>query len=188
MNTKKKSQGFSVRSVVATGIGAAVFFVLMKFIAIPTGIPNTTINLAEGWLALIAGLFGPVVGLLVGFIGHTLNDAVTYGSPWWSWVIADGIFGLLLGLGKKYLALEYGNLSTKKLIQFNIWQAISNVIVWFIIAPIGDILIYKEAAQKVFLQGAVTAVVNTVSVAIIGSLLLVAYVKSRPKKNSLRNE
>ncbi|QBR46904.1 ECF-type riboflavin transporter substrate-binding protein [Leuconostoc kimchii] len=188
MNDRKKREGFSVRSVVATGIGAAVFFVLMKFIAIPTGIPNTTVNVAEGWLALIASLFGPVVGLLVGFIGHTLNDAVTYGSPWWSWVIADAIFGLLLGFGKKYLALEYGDLSTKKLIQFNIWQAISNVIVWLIIAPIGDILIYKEPAQKVFLQGAVTAFVNTLSVAIIGSLLLVAYVKSRPKKSSLRSE
>ncbi|ETJ38289.1 hypothetical protein Q604_UNBC07582G0001, partial [human gut metagenome] len=73
MHNQKKNQGFSVKSVVATGIGAAVFFVLMKFIAIPTGVPNTTINVAEGWLALIAGLFGPVVGLLVGLIGHTLN-------------------------------------------------------------------------------------------------------------------
>ncbi|ACA81997.1 ECF-type riboflavin transporter substrate-binding protein [Leuconostoc citreum] len=188
MHNQKKNQGFSVKSVVATGIGAAVFFVLMKFIAIPTGVPNTTINVAEGWLALIAGLFGPVVGLLVGLIGHTLNDAVTYGAPWWSWVIADGVFGLLLGFGKKYLALEYGELTTKKLVQFNVWQAVSNVLVWVIIAPLGDIIIYKEAAQKVFLQGAVTTVVNTISVAIIGSLLLVAYVKSRPKKSSLRSE
>lgn len=81
MQKKQQKTGFSVRSVVATGIGAAVFFVLMKFIAIPTGVPNTTINVAEGWLALIASLFGPVVGLLVGIIGHTLNDAVTYGAP-----------------------------------------------------------------------------------------------------------
>ena len=188
MVKQKKSDGLSVRSVVATGIGAAVFFVLMKFIAIPTGVPNTTINVAEGWLALIAGLFGPVVGWLVGLIGHTLNDAVTYGAPWWSWVLADGIFGLLLGLSKRSLALAYGELTTKKIVQFNLWQAVSNLVVWVIIAPIGDILIYKEAAQKVFLQGAVAAVVNTLSVAIIGTLLLVAYVKSRPKKSSLRRE
>ena len=188
MNNRKKSNGFSVRSVVATGIGAAVFFVLMKFISIPTGISNTNINVAEGWLALIAGLFGPVVGLLVGFIGHTLNDAVTYGSPWWSWVIADALFGFLLGLSRRFLLLEYGDLIAKKLIQFNIWQVVVNIFVWVVVAPVGDILIYKEAAQKVFLQGAVTAVVNIVSVAVIGSLLLVAYVKSRPKKSSLRSE
>ena len=86
------------------------------------------------------------------------------------------------------LALEYGTLTTKKIIQFNIWQAVANIIAWVIIAPLGDILIYKEAAQKVFLQGVVAAAVNTISVAVIGTLLLIAYVKSRPKKSSLRSE
>ena len=56
------------------------------------------------------------------------------------------------------------------------------------IAPIGDILIYKQPANKVFLQGIVAAIVNILSVAIIGSILIVAYVKSRPKKSSLRSE
>lgn len=142
MSEQRKKSGLSVRAVVATGIGAAVFFILMKYIAIPTGVPNTNVNVAEGWLALIAGLFVPVVGFLVGIIGHTLTDA-TYGAPWWSWVL---------------------------------------------IAPIGDILIYKQPANKVFLQGIVAAIVNILSVAIIGSILIVAYVKSRPKKSSLRSE
>ena len=77
MKENNKKTGLSVRSVVATGIGAAVFFILMKYIAIPTGVPNTNVNVAEGWLALIAGLFGPVVGFLVGVIGHTIT-AVSY--------------------------------------------------------------------------------------------------------------
>ncbi|MDD4462543.1 MAG: ECF transporter S component, partial [Eubacteriales bacterium] len=41
--------------VVATGIGAALFFVLMRFVAVPSGIPNTTLNLAYAILALFAG-------------------------------------------------------------------------------------------------------------------------------------
>ncbi len=160
----------------------------MKYLAIPTGISNTNINVAEGLLALMAGLFGPVVGFLIGFIGHALNDAVTYGSPWWSWVFADAVFGLLIGLSRRFLALEYGQLGAKKLIQFNIWQIIANAIAWLVVAPIGDILLYKEPAAKVFLQGIVTTVANSLSVAIIGSLFLVAYVKSRPRKSSLRSE
>ena len=36
MKENNKKTGLSVRSVVATGIGAAVFFILMKYIAIPT--------------------------------------------------------------------------------------------------------------------------------------------------------
>ncbi|GMA70000.1 UPF0397 protein [Leuconostoc litchii] len=187
MKESNKKAGLSVRSVVATGIGAAVFFILMKYIAIPTGVPNTNVNVAEGWLALIAGLFGPVVGFLVGIIGHTLTDA-TYGAPWWSWVLADGVFGLLLGFSKRFLDLEGGDLSTKKLVQFNVWQVIANVIAWLLVAPIGDILIYKQPANKVFLQGITATIVNVLSVAIIGSILLIAYVKSRPKKNSLRSE
>lgn len=182
--TNKKNNLNSITGVVATGIGAAVFFVLMKFVAIPTGVPNTQINVAEGWLALIAGLFGPVVGLFVGLIGHTLND-LTYGSPWWSWVLADG---MLLGLAKRQLDVRYGTLTTAKLVTFNIWQIIANVIAWVVIAPLGDILIYREPAAKVFLQGTVAAGTNAISVAVIGTILLVAYSKSRPKKSSLRSE
>jgi len=187
MSEQRKKSGLSVRAVVATGIGAAVFFILMKYIAIPTGVRNTNVNVAEGWLALIAGLFGPVVGFLVGIIGHTLTDA-TYGAPWWSWVLADGVFGLLLGLSKRFLDLQGGDLTAKKLIQFNVWQIVANVVSWVVIAPIGDILIYKQPANKVFLQGIVAAIVNILSVAIIGSILIVAYVKSHPKKSSLRSE
>ena len=51
MSEQRKKSGLSVRAVVATGIGAAVFFILMKYIAIPTGVPNTNVNVAEGgWL------------------------------------------------------------------------------------------------------------------------------------------
>lgn len=55
----------------------------------------------------------------MGIIGHTLTDA-TYGAPWWSWVLADGVFGLLLGLSKRFLDLQGGDLTAKKLIQFNV--------------------------------------------------------------------
>jgi len=47
----QNKQSNSIRTVVATGIGAAVIFVLMKFVAIPTGIPNTQVNVAIGFLA-----------------------------------------------------------------------------------------------------------------------------------------
>lgn len=183
-----KKSYLTTKAVVATGIGAAVFFVLFKFVAIPTGIPNTQINVAEAWLALIAANFGPVVGALVALIGHTLNDAISYGSVWWSWVIADGLFGLLIGLAAKRLALTDGNLTTQKLVLFNVWQLVANAIAWAIVAPLGDILIYSEPAKKVFLQGGVTTVVNFLSIAILGTILLVAFNKTQVKKGSLKKE
>ena len=90
---------FSVKTIVAIGIGAALFFVLGRFVSIPSPVPNTTISTQYGLLAFMSVVYGPVAGALMGFIGHALID-FSYGwGIWWSWVIASGVFGLLMGLG-----------------------------------------------------------------------------------------
>ena len=89
---------FSVKTIVAIGIGAALFFVLGRFVAIPSPVPNTNISVQYGLLAFLSVVYGPVAGALVGFIGHALID-FSYGwGIWWSWVIASGVFGLHFGL------------------------------------------------------------------------------------------
>ncbi|MDR3242277.1 MAG: ECF-type riboflavin transporter substrate-binding protein [Lactobacillaceae bacterium] len=173
----------NLRLIGAIVIGAIGFFLLMRYIAIPTGVHNTQINFAEGWLSLVTAIFGPIVGLIVALVGHTLNDFSRYDSAWWSWVIADGLFGLLLGLATQRLHLANGTLTVKKIIAFNIWQLIANVIAWLIIAPLGDILIYGEPAKKVFIQGATATGVNFATVAVFGTLLLVGYNKIFKLKN-----
>ena len=65
---------FSVKTIVAIGIGAALFFVLGRFVAIPSPVPNTNISIQYGLLAFMATLFGPMAGLLIGFIGHFFID------------------------------------------------------------------------------------------------------------------
>ena len=60
-----------IKNVVAIGIGAALFFVLGRFVAIPSPVPNTNISLQYAVLALLAAMYGPVAGGLIGFIGHT---------------------------------------------------------------------------------------------------------------------
>jgi uncharacterized membrane protein len=82
---------FGIRSVVAIGIGTALYIVL-SLVSIPLGfIPNTAIQPRAALLALIAAIFGPIVGVAVGFLGHALSDAFQYGSVWWSWVFPDAI-------------------------------------------------------------------------------------------------
>ena len=39
-----KNEGISVKTIVAIGIGAAVFVILGRFIVIPTGFPDTNIE------------------------------------------------------------------------------------------------------------------------------------------------
>ena len=44
----------SIKTVVAVGIGAALFFVLGRFVAIPSGIPNTNICVQYAVLGMLA--------------------------------------------------------------------------------------------------------------------------------------
>ena len=174
----------SIKTVVAIGIGAALFFVLGRFVAIPSGVPNTNISLQYAVLGLLAAMYGPVAGGLIGFIGHTLIDLSWGGSPWWSWVIASAFVGVVVGLFAKKIAIEEGTFGKKEVITF----AIANVVAWLGIAPVLDILIYAEPANKVFAQGAMAAVVNSLTAVIVGALLAAAYAKTIAKKGSLDKE
>lgn len=178
---------FSIKTIVAIGIGSAVFVILSRFATFPTGIANTNIDTAYGFLALIGALFGPVTGFLVGFIGHTIKDLTTYGA-WWSWIICSGLIGGAYGIITKKLSIETGQLSVKEIVLFNVFQVLANALVWGLIAPSLDVLIYAEAPSKVYTQGLAAGLANSVTVGIIGSLLLIAYAKSRTQKGSLTKE
>ena len=184
-NTMNKKS--PVVTIVAIGIGAALFFVLGRFVAIPSPVPNTNISIQYGLLAFMATLFGPLAGLLIAFIGHALID-FSYGwGIWWSWVIASGVAGLVMGLGAKKINVEK-SFGTKEIVTFNITQVIAHLIAWGIVAPVLDILIYSEPANKVFLQGLVGGLANIVTTAIVGTLLCVAYAAAKPKAGSLKKE
>ena len=178
----------SIKNVVAVGIGAALFFVLGRFVAIPSGIPNTNITLQYAILGLLAVMYGPVAGGLIGFIGHTLIDLSWGGSPWWSWVIASTVVGVVVGLLSKKIKLNEGEFGKKEIITFAIVNIVANVVAWIVIAPVLDILIYAEPANKVFAQGAMAAVVNSLTAVVVGALLAVAYSKTIAKKGSLDKE
>ena len=45
-------------------------------INIPTPVPNTSIQLQYAVQALLSIIFGPIIGLLVGLIGHAIKDSL----------------------------------------------------------------------------------------------------------------
>ena len=178
----------AVKSIVAIGIGAALFFVCGRFIAIPCPIPNVTINIQYGVLAFLAAAFGPIVGLLAGLIGHALIDFSWGWGVWWSWVFATAIFGLIVGAFKKLYGVDKGEFGMKQIVRFNVTQLIAHIIAWGIVAPALDILMYAEPASKVFLQGLVAGASNIVTTALVGTILCIAYSAAKPKKGSLKEE
>lgn len=178
----------SIKTVVAVGIGAALFFVLGRFVQIPSGVPNTNISVQYAILGLLGAMYGPVAGALIGFIGHTLIDLSWGGSPWWSWVIASTVVGAVAGLVGKRVALEEGVFGKKEMITFAVLNIAAHIVAWLVVAPVLDIAIYAEPAGKVFAQGAMAAVVNSLTGVIIGGLLCMAYSKTIAGKGSLDKE
>ncbi len=184
----KKMFSFQTRTIVATGIGAALFLVLYMFVQIPTGIPDTSIQVAFGVAAFFAALFGPIAGFLIAFIGHAISDAVQYGSVWWSWVIADGLDFFLIGLVFVKIRAGEGVFGWKDVLRFCLYCLAANFIAWMIVAPLLDIVIYAESVQLVSLQGLVAFIADFVSCALVGSLLLWIYSRTRATKGSLNKE
>ena len=179
---------FSVKTIVAIGIGAALFFVLGKFVAIPSPVPNTSISTQYGLLAFMSVVYGPVAGALIGFIGHALIDFAAGWGIWWSWVIASGVFGLLIGFATKALKLEEGELGKKGLIKFNIAQVVCHLICWMVVAPVLDVYMMHEPWDKLIAQGLMAGIGNAVTTAIVGSLLCIAYTATKTKAGSLTKE
>lgn len=182
----EKKSNITIKSIVAIGIGAALFFVVGRFVSIPI-FANTTANLQYGILSVFSIIFGPLVGMLAGFIGHTLID-LSWGSPWWSWIIASAVYGLIIGLAKKAINIENGEFGKREILIFNGVQVVAHAICWIVIASALDILIYKESIEKLVGQSLVAFAANATTTAIVGTLLLLAYAKTRTKAGSLQKE
>ena len=174
-----------VKTVFAIGIGAALMFVLMRFVAVPSGVPHTQLNPGIVVLSVFAAIFGPLAGFLIGFIGHTLVD-LTSGGVWWSWIIAEALYGFVVGLLWKIYRLEEGKFGVKQALIFNAAQIIANLLAWLAIASTLEILLYQEPSDKVYIQGLVAAVLNIGVVLIPGTLLLFAYSRTMAGRQGSR--
>nr|MCR5502787.1 ECF transporter S component [Lachnospiraceae bacterium] len=78
--------------------------------------------------------------------------------------------------------------NVKNIAFFNIVQVIGNAVAWILLAPVLDILVYKEPANKVFAQGAFAFLGNILIIGILGTLLLVGYSKIAGRSSGLKAE
>lgn len=176
----------STKTVVAAGLGAAIFTLLFTFVKVPSPVPQTSFMTAYGFAGFLAALYGPIAGALAAFVGHAISDALQYGSPWWSWVIASGLTGFIFGFAYGLTKVEEGEFGARDAVKFNVIQVVANLISWLLVAPVLDIVIYAEPANKVFIQGVAASVMNIVSTGVIGTALLIVYARTRPRKGALK--
>ncbi|MDN3681880.1 ECF-type riboflavin transporter substrate-binding protein [Vibrio tapetis subsp. quintayensis] len=177
---------FTAKTVVVIAIGAALYGIggLPMF-----GIPvfaNTTLKPAMAVLALFSVLFGPIVGFLVGFIGHWVTDLFAGWGVWITWVLGSGIVGLVIGLFPTLTKhrLEQGQLPNKDIALFAILALVGNVIGYGCSAFL-DTILYAEPFTKVFTQLTIIASGNAVLISVVGFFILKSVAKRKQQSQNL---
>lgn len=180
------------KSIVAIIVGMVLYFVLGRYIAISIPGTNEAANIQGSILAVFGIIYGPIVGVLIGFLGQLFIEASWFGvalqSYTWSSIIAAAVFGYLIGLASKTINIGNKRFSGKKIILFNIIQVIANAVAWFVVATILNVLIYKQSLGRQLVQSLITWGINVIIVAIAGTLLLMIYAKTRRKKQSSKKK
>jgi len=91
---------FGTREVVYGALGAAlygVFSLATNIFPLPAA-GNITFRPAVAVLIFFGVAFGPWVGLLAGFIGNILGDALSGWGFYWHWSLGNGLMGMIPGL------------------------------------------------------------------------------------------
>jgi energy-coupling factor transport system substrate-specific component len=97
---KKSLFAFGTREVVFAAIGAALYGVLSaltNILQIP-GAANVSVRPAVSIVFFFGLAFGPIVGLITGFLGNIIGDLLSGYGFWIWWDVGNGLMGLIAGL------------------------------------------------------------------------------------------
>ena len=179
----------NAKTVVVIAIGAALYGIggLPMF-----GVPvfaNTTLKPAMAVLALFSVLFGPIVGFLVGLIGHWMTDLFAGWGVWLTWVVGSGIVGLVIGFFPKITngRLAAGEFNAKDFAVFVALALLGNVVGYGCSAFL-DTVLYAEPFAKVFTQLCIIAAGNTFLIAVVGYFILKSVAKRNQQSRNLVEE
>ena len=164
----------TVKRIGTIAAGSVLFFLLGRYVTIPSPIPTVNICVQYGLLAFLAVACGPLTGSITGLIGHILID-LSGGQMFWSWILATAAFGGLLGVLANVTRLDPAHRDREMLVHFNLCQVATHVVCWAGIAPVLDILFYNENMDTIFAEGLTAALSNAVTTAIVGSSMLAIY-------------
>ena len=119
----------TVKRIGTIAAGSVLFFLLGRYVTIPSPIPTVNICVQYGLLAFLAVVCGPLTGSMTGLIGHILID-LSGGRLFWSWILATTAFGGLLGVLGNVTRLDPSHRDREMLVHFNLCQVATHVVCW----------------------------------------------------------
>ncbi|MDF7639459.1 ECF transporter S component [Lactobacillus sp. ESL0791] len=104
MQTKKD---FSLKKLVLLALLIAVNVAVSRIFIIPVPLTHGSVNLCDAIILLVALIFGPSSGIIVGGLSGFLLDLLSgYGQFMFFSLIVHGLEGLIAGLINQYLHLN----------------------------------------------------------------------------------
>ena len=171
---------FSINHIIAITIGAPTFFLLDRFFSIPL-LDGASLTLAYAALGLFAIAYGPIVGLLIGLIGHILVDITLLLGLSWSWIITSATVGVAYGFLLDPKMIKKSGFGSANVVRFIIGGLIIHMVLWGIIAPLLDVIFYSLPVNRSFAQGIVAGACNFALTSVVGTAFIFAYTKTRTK-------
>ena len=175
----KKLFNFNKKTIVATCYGVVLFALFFRYVKVPTGFPEVSIQTAYGIGAFFAVLLGPIGGAFVSVMGDTLSDVRPFVPQCLSGFMASGVAMYITGLASSKIKIKKGEFTIKDVIVFQIYQVVGNLLAWCLLAPGLDVVMYGENALYAFEQGVWATLPNIVSAGVIGSVMLGVYFRIR---------
>ena len=171
---EKKWYSFGTREVVFAALGAALYGVLSfatNMLALPAA-GNIALRPAVCIPMFFGVVFGPWVGLISGFLGNIIGDALSGWGFWIWWDIGNGLMGMIPGFAMLMIS-DYREV--RSLVIADVFVVIGAV-VGMGFSSLTEILFsgldFATAFGGYFVPAALTDIVNGV---ILVPILMVAY-------------
>ena len=171
--------------VLYTILGVFLFYIIGEFGVIKTGIDRMYIYLQYSVLVMFASVLGPMSGLIIGFVGHSLIDLLRGDGYWISWVLGSTFLGWFVGLMSKHYAgtnFREGrigfNRKTNPHFKKNVFSLIvvlGNVVAWLLIAPILNMCVMHDSFKTAYGNAIFVFASNTITTTIICDIFVSAY-------------
>lgn len=165
---------FGTRQVVYGAIGAALYGALSwftNFLAIPAA-GNISFRPAVAVLIFFGVAYGPIVGLLAGFIGNTIGDQASGYGFYWNWSLGNGLMGMVPGL----IMASITDFKAQSQIIKAVGWGVLGIIVGMLFASLTEMFTSGiDLATAITGYFVPTLISNTVNVAILLPILMIAF-------------
>ena len=153
------------KKIFITLISTFIFYLVGRYWRLDTGIHDSFVYFQYPILCIISILFGPISGLITGFVGHCLIDIANDTHIWFNWAISSGFLGFSLGFISKYWLLKNNPHPLRELIpatrvKYGIVIFLTTTISFLFLAPILGLSMYPQTDIRQLMMQAVFATLS----------------------------